>query len=88
MTEPSTKIGRQYRVPFSVQSPSSPMPLVLKPVRASLLLLSNGCSPTPPSRPMSWLISEVGPSYMAKSLDFARWAMASLSRIVAWGIWT
>ena len=64
------------------------MPLVQKPVTLSLLLLSNGFSPTPPSRPMSWLISEVGPSYMSKSVECARWAMASLSRIVACGIWT
>ena len=36
--------------------------------------------------PTSWLISDVGPSYIANELDLARWAMVSLSRMPASGM--
>ena len=35
---------------------------------------------------MSWLISDVGPWFIAKAPEWARWAMVSLSRIPAIGI--
>ena len=73
-------------MPFSEQLPSSDMSFRLNPLTLSLLLATSGFSGTPPSSPTSWLISDVGPSYIAKALDLARWAMVSLSRMPASGM--
>ena len=73
-------------MPFREQLPSSDMSFRLNPLTLSLLLATSGFSGTPPSSPTSWLIRDVGPSYIAKAPDLARWAMVSLSRMPASGM--